>query len=116
MANGTTGGGGTVADEGVQFGPDGMRLGYEETEHGAGLGGVQRRYDFANGYGASVIRTPFSYGGDAGLWEIAVLGPDAKGRKTLCYSTPITDDVLGHLSVAEVNAVLAQIEALPAVA
>jgi len=73
-------------------------------------GGVQRIYRFDNGYGASVIRHSFSYGGKAGLWEIAVLsGPNQK----LDYSTPITDDVLGNLNDADVEETLSKIAALP---
>lgn len=69
---------------------------------------VQHIYTFANGYSASVIQGPYSYGGPAGLWEIAVL---RDGR--LDYSTPITDDVLGRLTDSEVGEVLAAIAALP---
>ena len=73
------------------------------------LGGVQRRYQFANGYGASVVRHMYSYGGNDGLWELAVT--DRAGN--LCYSTPITDDVLGYLGDADVDECLARIDALP---
>lgn len=72
-------------------------------------GGVHRYYRFPNGRGASVIRCGISYGAESGLWELAVL--DAAG--SLDYSTPITNDVLGHLTVADVNAALAAIAALP---
>ena len=71
-------------------------------------GGIQRKYLFRNGYGASVIKSPYSYGGSDGLWEIAVLGKDGK----LCYDTPITDDVIGYLDDYEVNDILTQIEEL----
>lgn len=78
--------------------------------------GEQRLYRFDNGYGASVIRNQYSYGGDKGLFELAVVkyhnaDNDAWG---LCYDTPITDDVIGHLTEAEVQALLEQIKALPA--
>ena len=73
-----------------------------------GLTGVQMLADFANGYGASVINGPYSYGGDAGLYELAVL----HGEK-LCYSTPITNDVVGWQSPAEVVELLHQIALLP---
>jgi hypothetical protein len=72
-------------------------------------GGVQRKYAFANGYGASVVRHDFSYGGRSGLWELAVIGKDDR----LCYTTPITDDVIGWLDDDAVDELLAQIEALP---
>ena len=70
--------------------------------------GVQHIYRFPNGYAASVIQTSFSYGGPDGLWELAVL----KGE-SLCYDTPITDDVLGCCDDAEVADLLVRIAALP---
>lgn len=71
-------------------------------------GGIQYRKDFANGYGVSIIRNAFSYGGNKGLWELAVL---KDGH--LCYDTPITDDVLGYLNESEVDEIVAKVEALP---
>ena len=49
------------------------------------------RERFANGYGISVIRNQYSYGGRDGLFELAVL--DDMGWIT--YDTPVTDDVIG---------------------
>lgn len=74
-----------------------------------GYFGEQHKYLFPNGYGASVIRGRHSYGGDDGLWELAVFGKDGD----LDYSTPVTSDVEGHLSDEEVNKLLHQIAALP---
>ena len=71
-------------------------------------GGTQRIYKFPNGYGASVIRHQGSYGFKNGLWELAVL--DSSGD--LCYSTPITNDVIGHLSDEEVILKLNEIRGL----
>lgn len=74
--------------------------------------GAQAKMFFPNGYGASVIKTSFSYGGKNGLYELAVLrGTEADWH--LCYSTPITDDVLGHLTPGDVTAYLNEIAALP---
>jgi hypothetical protein len=70
--------------------------------------GVQHIYSFPNGYGASVIKHDGSYGGNLGLWELAVL--DDEG--SLCYSTPITSDVIGHLSDEEVILKLNEIRGL----
>jgi hypothetical protein len=72
-------------------------------------GGTQRLYKFPNGYGASVIRHAFSYGGPAGFWELAVL--DAAGKLT--YETPITSDVIGWQTDEQIEDLLRQIEALP---
>ncbi len=77
----------------------------------SGLAGVQARHSFDNGYEASVIRGYGSYGYEDGLYELAVM---LDGR--CCYSTPITDDVLGNLSEDDVTRVLGEIAALPAVA
>ena len=68
---------------------------------------VQAFADFPNGYRASVIRGPHTYGGDRGLYELAVL----RGGKVV-YDTPITDDVLGYLSEAGVTEALARVAAL----
>ena len=72
-------------------------------------GGIQYRFKMPNGRGASVIRHAFSYGGDEGLWELAVLAPDG----SLDYSTPITSDVEGRLTEDEVSDLLAQVAGLP---
>jgi hypothetical protein len=76
--------------------------------HPNGMGGVQARIPFPNGYGASVVCNPFSYGGREGLYEIAVL--NSEGRIT--YGTPITDDVIGYLNETEVTDILKQIQSL----
>ena len=34
--------------------------------------GIIAREDFANGYGVTVVKTPYTYGGDKGLYELAV--------------------------------------------
>jgi len=70
--------------------------------------GIMSRITFENGYGASIVKTPYTYGGDADLYELAVL--DSNGDLT--YDTPITNDVLGHLSEDDVTEVLEQIQNL----
>lgn len=69
---------------------------------------MQHIYLFVNGYGASVIRNSYSYGHEYGLYELAVL-KDGK----LCYSTPITSNVIGYLTADEVVKHLQRIEELP---
>ena len=73
--------------------------------------GHQLVFKFANNYGASVVSHRYSYGGDQGLWELAVIKWEEQ-RWSLVYDTPITDDVIGCLSVEEVNEYLDQIKGL----
>ena len=72
------------------------------------MGGVQAKIKFANGVGASIVKTSFSYGGTRGLYELAIFGKDGD----ITYDTPITDDVLGYLSETAVSEALAKIQAL----
>jgi hypothetical protein len=67
------------------------------------------RVMFDNGYGASVVVGPYTYGGEDGLYELGVLGKDGK----LTYDTPVTDDVKGYLSEDDVTRLLEQIQLLP---
>ena len=78
--------------------------------------GIAARYFFPNGYGVSVVRftTPFgsgSYGSEEGLYEAAVL-KGVEENWQICYDTPITEDVLGHLTEEEVEVLLYEIENL----
>ena len=70
-------------------------------------GGLQKRYQFPNGYGASVICHLGSYGSHLGLWELAV---ELQG--IIVYDTSICADVIGHLKTAEVNRELKAIKEL----
>lgn len=81
----------------------------EHKDHSTGLGGTMSRMEFDNGYGVSVVRTPHTYGGDKGLFELAVL--DGEGR--LCYDTPITDGVMGYLTEESVTGIMVDVQALP---
>lgn len=73
--------------------------------------GVWAREFFHNGYGISVIKTQFSYGGDQGLYECAVL----KGTKRnyhINYKTPITGDVIGYCTPERVTTIMQKIQEL----
>ena len=74
--------------------------------------GVQHKYAFPNGYGASVVKHDFSYGGKQGLWELAVLDFTIDEEGDLCYTSGITDDVIGHLSWKNVEEFLSEIKQL----
>lgn len=80
----------------------------EFNEHPNHMGGVQAIVKFDNGYGASVVKTPHTYGGDKGLYELAVLDSDGH----LTYATPITDDVIGYLRDIDVTDVMEKIQQL----
>ena len=80
----------------------------EFVEHPNHLGGVQARIQFDNGYGASVVKTLYTYGGDKGLYELAVL--DSEGHLT--YATSVTNDVIGYLRPEDVTDVMAKIQQL----
>jgi hypothetical protein len=72
------------------------------------LNGVVARITFDNGYGASVVKHEFSYGGKDGLYELAVLDKDGE----LTYDTPITNDVIGYLREVDVTDVMEKIQKL----
>ena len=72
---------------------------------------IQYLVFYPNGYGASIVQHKFSYGGDKGLWELAVIKGNNK-EWDICYSTPITNDVIGHLTENEVDELLIKIETL----
>jgi len=80
-------------------------------------GAIQKIYRFANGYGASVVKGEHTYGGEEGLWELAVIifgkGTDNNHTYELVYDTPITQDVEGNLNDDEVEKLLDQIFVLP---
>ena len=79
----------------------------EFNTHPMGVG-VRATITFDNGYGASVVKTPYTYGGNSGLYELAVLDNDGN----LTYDTPITDDVMGYLSETDVTDILEKIQKL----
>jgi hypothetical protein len=75
--------------------------------------GVQKIYRFANGFGASVIQGPYSYGGSEGLWELGVIRFDGDDWR-LTYDTAITEDVLGYQTDSEIADLLRRIDSLDA--
>jgi len=79
----------------------------EFVKHPNHIEGVQARITFDNGYGASVVKSPYTYGGDKGLYELAVF---KNGEIT--YATPITDDVIGYLRPEDVTDVMTKIQQL----
>ena len=70
--------------------------------------GYQKLVEFDNGYTASVVCNDMSYGGDRGLFEIAILYND-----DMVYDTDITNDVIGYLDFDGVIQTLDNIRQLP---
>jgi len=73
---------------------------FEEEFHN----GIGRVYKFKNGFGASVVKHDFSYGGKKGLWELALL--DSEGE--LIYNGDYPD-VVGYLNDPQVDRELQRI-------
>lgn len=69
-------------------------------------------FRFNNGYGASVIKHPGSYGYFEDLFELAVLKFRNKTDWSLCCDTEITNDVIGYLTNKEVLDLLERIKNL----
>lgn len=70
---------------------------------------IRASMKFDNGYGVSVVQSPVSYGGQRGLYELAVLDSDGE----ITYGTYITDDVLGFLTPDDVTRHMIEIQELP---
>ncbi len=68
----------------------------------------QAKMDFENGYGISVLFGSMFYSNGIDSYEVGVL----KGG-TLCYDTPITNDVIGYIPAAEVSDIMRKIQELP---
>ena len=75
--------------------------------HRMGMG-QQCIVQFPNGYGASIVKGEYTYGGPKGLYELAVFGKNGE----ITYDTPITEDVFGYLSEEEVEKILIDIKNL----
>jgi hypothetical protein len=98
-----------------------MYLPFSEKPHKIDYG-IHRLYGFEGSqYGASVVRfcstdtTLSSYGGDEGLWELAVIrfdGRPSNDNFKVVYDTPITDNVIGWLNEEGVQEVLHQVAML----
>ena len=91
-----------------------MKTPISKKPHGVDSSGIHKIYRFENGYGARVVRFNCSYGGNDGLWELAVIEFESEDNNSwsLSYDTPIANDVICYLSLNEVERHLEQIEAL----
>jgi hypothetical protein len=61
--------------------------------------GILAREEFTNGWGITTVKTPYTYGGDRGLYEIAVW-KDGE----IHYDNPVAKgDVVGYLREEDVS-------------
>ena len=83
--------------------------------------GTQKIWRFPNGYGASVVQFRLkgnlgygSYTSNDDEWELGVLKFNGENIDSfeLCYNTPITSKVIGHLTKTEVEEILLKISKL----
>ena len=81
-------------------------------QHPAWPDGVQAIVRYPNGYGVSVIRARKSYGGEAGLFEVAVLSEHSQGKWRIDYGTPITNYVIGYCTPRKVTSIMKRVAAL----
>ena len=68
---------------------------------------MSHREFYENGYGVSVISSEFSYG-----LELAILRGTEENAE-ICYDTPITSDVCGHLDSETLAEIIKDVKALP---
>ena len=92
---------------------------YNFDDWGDGKTSEQAVFLFPNGYGASVVRGDYTYGGSEGRYELAVIQWEREPEWEnpdwwLVYDTPITEDVLGWLFPEDVGKLLDDIAELPA--
>jgi len=86
--------------------------GIDRIEDRSSDGMNRMRIHFNNNYQLSVVTGRFSYGGDEGLFEIAVFNKDGGMDGGLLDDVDQGDDVLGYLSVDRVNYYIEKIAAL----
>ena len=67
--------------------------------------GTKAYIDFENGYGVSVVFGDYWYSNGIDTYELAVMK-----NKHLCYSTPITNDVLGNISKERVTEAMIEVQ------
>lgn len=74
------------------------------------LGGIHYIFRFPNNYGASVVKGKYTYGGDKDLWEMALIYfHDESNDYKLVYEKDFEVDVIGYLTVYQVNELLRKI-------
>jgi hypothetical protein len=80
----------------------------EFIEHPNHIGGIRASIMFENGYGASIIKSNFTYGGKMGLYELAVVDSDGD----VVYDTPVARGIIGYLREEDVTEGMRRIQLL----
>lgn len=79
--------------------------------HPYAVGGKHAKIFFENGYGVSILFGDMFYSNGVNTYEVAII----KGNEDdwdFAFDTPIADDVLGYLSMNEVQEVIKRVENL----
>jgi hypothetical protein len=76
--------------------------------------GMQILFRFPNNYGISLVCHSLSYGNDDNEFEIAIINYDSEDNDDwdICYTTKLTQDVLGYQSKEDVIDVIQKTIAL----
>ena len=80
------------------------RNGLQEFQLNQVHGGIQMKYYFKNGYASSIVMHNYSYGGDDGFFELALMNHN----DDLIYKEEF-GDVLGYLDFGQVETMLTMI-------
>ena len=84
-----------------------MRLSdYEMIEQADRPGGYQCVLDYGDTYQLSIISGSGAYGGDRGLYEIAIFKDGDFTRLPGIFKNDYDDDVIGYLTESEVDAIM----------
>lgn len=85
----------------------------EFKQHANCTNGTMAHLIFDNGFGASVITGDMFFTSPGTPYELTVIRGTLDDW-SLCYTTPVTDDVIGYLNQKDVEKLLVQISELPA--
>ena len=70
-------------------------------------------FKFGNNYGASVVKSPYTYGGNDDLWEMALIKFRDDKKYDLAYEEDFETDVIGWLSDEDIDKYLSLIRLYP---
>ena len=77
------------------------------------LDGQQIIFRLDNGYGLSAVNHSYSYANqELGTYECAVIKFIGANSWSICYNTPITEDVVSHCTGDKIQSILEQLSEL----